>query len=64
MAIDTTPLTQRPTWSVLAAHFQKVQSVHLRTLFADDPKRGERFTLEAEGIYLDYSKNRITDETV
>ena len=64
MAIDTTSLTQRPTWSVLAAHFQKVQSVHLRTLFADDPKRGERFTLEAEGIYLDYSKNRITDETV
>ena len=64
MAIDTTALTQRTTWKALEDHFQKVRDTHLRTLFADDPKRGERFSLEAEGIYLDYSKNRITDETM
>lgn len=64
MAIDTTPLTQRSTWKALQEHFQKVQNTHLRTLFDEDPKRGERFTLEAEGVYLDYSKNRITDETL
>ena len=64
MAVDTTALTQRTTWKALEDHFQKVRDTHLRTLFADDPKRGERFSLEAEGIYLDYSKNRITDETL
>ena len=64
MAIDTTALTQRTTWKALEEHFQKVRDIHLRTLFAEDPKRGERFALEAEGIYLDYSKNRITDETL
>ncbi|GAC1429607.1 MAG: glucose-6-phosphate isomerase [Ktedonobacteraceae bacterium] len=64
MAIDTTALTQRTTWKALEDHFQKVRDMHLRTLFAEDPKRGERFALEAEGIYLDYSKNRITDETL
>jgi glucose-6-phosphate isomerase len=58
------PLKQRPAWQALQAHYQKVKDVHLRTLFADDPQRGQRFTAEAAGIYLDYSKNRITDETL
>ncbi len=58
------PLTQRPAWKALEEHYQKVRDVHLRTLFAEDPRRGERFTLEAAGVYLDYSKNRITDETM
>jgi len=57
-------LTQLPEWQALAAHHQKMQDVHLRTLFADDAQRGERLTAEALGIYLDYSKNRITDETI
>ncbi|MET1085259.1 MAG: glucose-6-phosphate isomerase [Burkholderiales bacterium] len=60
----TTPVTQRPAWKALEAHYAKVRDVHLRQLFADDSKRGERLTLEAAGIYLDYSKNRITDETL
>ena len=59
-----TPLTQRPAWKALEEHYQKIQSQHLRTLFAEDPRRGERYTAEAVGIYLDYSKNRITDETL
>ncbi len=54
----------RPAWKALAAHHEKVERVHLRQLFADDPKRGERMTAEAAGVYLDYSKNRITDETL
>src|SRR5689334_4615125 len=57
-------LTERPAWKALEAHYQKVREAHLRSLFNDDPKRGERFTAEAVGIFLDYSKNRITDETV
>jgi glucose-6-phosphate isomerase len=64
MAADTEPLTERPAWKALAAHCQQVRSLHLRTLFAQDPKRGERLSAEAAGIYLDYSKNRITDETL
>src|SRR5262249_40273517 len=48
----------------LATHFKEVQDLHLRELFAQDPKRGERMTLEAAGLHLDYSKNRITDETL
>ena len=48
----------------LVEHYQTVRALHLRQLFADDPRRGERFTAEAAGIYLDYSKNRITDETI
>ncbi|MFL5703668.1 MAG: glucose-6-phosphate isomerase [Ktedonobacteraceae bacterium] len=64
MSTTITPLTKRPAWQALEQHYQKMQEVHLRTLFADDPKRGERLTAEAEGIYLDYSKNRITDETL
>ncbi len=57
-------LTRRPAWKALAAHHKTVKDVHLRQLFGDDPKRGERFTAEAVGLYLDYSKNRITDETL
>src|SRR3989454_6461160 len=57
------PLTERQAWNALAAHHQNVRELHLRKLFADDPKRGERMTAEGVGLYLDYSKNRITDET-
>ncbi len=57
-------LTQRPAWKALAAHHKKIQKLHLRELFADDPKRGERLTVEAAGLSLDYSKNRITDQTL
>ncbi len=57
-------VTQRPAWQALAAHYQKVKDVHLKTLFAQDARRGERLTAEAVGLYLDYSKNRITDETL
>jgi glucose-6-phosphate isomerase len=59
-----TPLLQRPAWKALEVHYQKTKAIHLRDLFAEDPKRGERFTTEAESIYLDYSKNRVTDETI
>jgi len=58
------PLTASPAWKSLEAHHQKIRELHLRELFSDDPKRGERMTVEAAGIYLDYSKNRITDETL
>ena len=57
-------VTASPAWKALEAHYQKVRDLHLRNLFADDPKRGERMTIEAMGLYLDYSKNRITDETL
>src|SRR5450631_4335733 len=57
-------LTDRPAWKALEAHYQQIREVHLRRLFADDPARGERFTLEATEIFLDYSKNRITQETL
>jgi glucose-6-phosphate isomerase len=63
-AVSRAKLTERQAWKSLATHYQAVRNVHLRTLFADDPKRGERLTLEAAGLYLDYSKNRITDETI
>src|ERR1700733_13928019 len=59
-----TPLTKRKAWKALTAHYKKISKIHLRKLFADDPKRGERLTLEAAGIYLDYSKNRVTDESM
>jgi glucose-6-phosphate isomerase len=62
--MNTTPLPQRPAWKALEAHYQKVKALQLRSLFADDPRRGECFTAEAAGIHLDYSKNRITDETL
>jgi glucose-6-phosphate isomerase len=57
-------LTRRPAWKALQAHFKQVRDLHLRDLFANDPGRGERLTAEAAGIFLDYSKNRITDETL
>jgi glucose-6-phosphate isomerase len=57
-------LTALPAWQALVAHQKKIRDVHLRQLFADDPKRGERLTAEAAGLFLDYSKNRITDETL
>ncbi len=60
----TTPLTERPAWRALGDHYQTMRDVHLRALFAEDPRRGERLTAEAAGLYLDYSKNRVTDETV
>jgi glucose-6-phosphate isomerase len=58
------PLTARPSWKALESHYQKVRQSNLRQLFADDLKRGERLTTEAVGLYLDYSKNRVTDETL
>jgi glucose-6-phosphate isomerase len=57
-------LTSRPAWKALQAHHAKIRDIHLRTLFADDPRRGERMTAEAVGLYLDYSKNRATDDTL
>jgi glucose-6-phosphate isomerase len=57
-------LTKRAAWQPLEAHYTKIRNMHLRKLFADDPKRGERMTTEAIGIYFDYSKHRITDETL
>jgi glucose-6-phosphate isomerase len=57
-------LTQRPAWKALEAHYEAMRHRHLRQLFADDARRGERFVAEAAGLYLDYSKNRITDETL
>src|SRR5580692_8331049 len=60
----TEPLTERKGWKALGEHYKNVEKLHLRNLFADDPKRGDRLTLEAIGIFLDYSKNRITDETI
>src|SRR6266540_3619082 len=63
-ATEHSPLTTRPAWKALCTHLPKVRDLHLRALFAADPKRGERMTAEAAGLYLDYSKNRITDETL
>ena len=57
-------LTKRKVWKSLQSHYKKVRGVHLRSLFADDPARGERMTAEAVGLFLDYSKNRITDRTL
>jgi glucose-6-phosphate isomerase len=59
-----TPLTKRKAWKALSAHYKKISKIHLRKLFADDPKRGERLTLDAAGIFLDYSKHRINDQTI
>src|SRR6478752_2945451 len=58
------PLTACPAWKALGAHHEKIRGLHLRTLFADDATRGERLTAEAVGLYLDYSKNRVTDKTM
>jgi len=57
-------LTARPAWKALVAHHKQIRDVHLRQLFADDPDRGERLTVEAAGVFLDYSKNRITEDTL
>jgi glucose-6-phosphate isomerase len=64
MVTTTTPLPQRPGWNALAAHYGEIKGLHMRELFAKDPRRGERLAAEAAGVYLDYSKNRITDETL
>ena len=56
--------TETPAWLALASHYQQMKDLHLRQLFAQDPKRGERFVAEGAGLYLDYSKNRIIDETM
>jgi len=62
--LGTSSLKNLPAWKALEEHYQKIRSVHLRSLFADDPERGERLAAEGSGIYLDYSKNLITDETI
>src|SRR5215212_6189222 len=64
MTTHATGLTQRPAWRALLAHYETIKDVHLRTLFKEDAGRGERLTAEAVGLYLDYSKHRITDETL
>jgi glucose-6-phosphate isomerase len=65
MSITTTaPLRERAAWKALETHYQAIKDRHLRDLFADDPGRGERLTLEGAAVFLDYSKNRITDETI
>src|SRR5262245_45333585 len=64
MADKAQALNMRPAWKALAAHHEQVRNRHLRDLFAADAKRGERLTAEAVGLFLDYSKNRITDETI
>jgi len=64
MSKQIAPLAERQAWNALEAHYKTVRELHLRELFADDPKRGERMATEAAGLYLDYSKNRITDETL
>jgi glucose-6-phosphate isomerase len=58
------PLTSRPTWKALAAHHKKIKALHLRQLFDADPKRGARLTIQGAGLFLDYSKNRVTDQTL
>ncbi len=60
----TTPLRERPAYQALEKHFEEIRDVHLRELFASDPGRGERLTAEGGGLFLDYSKHRITDETI
>ncbi len=64
MKLTTKSLTRRPAWKALAAHHRKIKKLHLRQLFADDPKRGTRLTAGAAGLFLDYSKNRVTDQTL
>ncbi|MFZ3210824.1 MAG: glucose-6-phosphate isomerase [Terriglobales bacterium] len=63
-AITGRPAVKRQAWKDLGTHYKRIRELHLRQLFADDPKRGERLTVEAVGLYLDYSKNRITDKTL
>src|SRR6202046_1350233 len=62
--MPTTPLRQRPAWKALEQHYAEISGRHLRGLFSADPGRGGALTAEAAGLYLDYSKNRVTDETL
>lgn len=62
--MNTPQLKKLPAWQALETHYQKIRECHLRTLFADDPKRGQRMAFEEVGIYFDYSKHRVTDETL
>jgi len=62
--LSCVPLSERPSWKALESHYQKIGKTHLRELFAKDPARGERMTVEAAGLFLDYSKNRVTNETI
>src|SRR6266705_2478284 len=64
MKTKITPLTRRPAWKALTRHHKKIKGAHLRKLFAADSARGERMTVEAAGLFLDFSKNRITNETL
>jgi glucose-6-phosphate isomerase len=64
MQTKTVALVDRPAWKALKAHADQIRGQHMRELFAEDASRGERLTAEAEGIFLDYSKNRVTDETL
>jgi glucose-6-phosphate isomerase len=64
MATEHGTLTERKAWKALHAHHEQIGTKHLKELFAEDPARGERYTAEAAGIFLDYSKNRVTDETL
>jgi glucose-6-phosphate isomerase len=62
--MKTIPLTQRPTWRTLENHYLTIKDIHLRNLFDEDPQRGERLSVQAVGLYADYSKHRVTDETL
>jgi glucose-6-phosphate isomerase len=63
-APETAPLRELPAWRALGEHYAKIKNSHLRELFAEDPKRSDRFTLDAVGLHFDYSKHRITGETM
>src|SRR5690349_2436220 len=58
------PVTELPAWRALEAHYAQIRDVHMRQLFADDPSRAEHFSSDALGLYFDYSKHRVTRETV
>ena len=62
--MSPTPLRELAAWQALEQHHTDVRDVHLRTLFAEDPERGTRLTAEGAGLFLDYSKHRVTDETL
>ena len=64
VSTELVSLTARPEWQALQVHYEEIRRLHLRSLFAEDPARGERMTVEGAGILLDYSKNRVTDETI
>jgi glucose-6-phosphate isomerase len=64
MTTTIQPLTKSKAWKSLATHSKEIKKLHLRQLFAQDTKRGERFIAQAAGLFLDYSKNRITDQTL